>query len=144
LLAVKAIRKPETGRIIRPPRLCGGHVWLDTCDADGDLRQYIIARSAGTEYYRSARKSHLGDVLLLPDSTIKHKAMSVTKQWEDAAEALKRPVSMDDDDLPGDLLDERDMRDLPARKGGSAKATIKFRGGSGRGVPTPKGKARRK
>jgi len=40
-------------RILRPPQKKSGHVILKTCGYDdGDIRQFIVSRSAGTEIYK--------------------------------------------------------------------------------------------
>ncbi|EPX74762.1 cytochrome c oxidase assembly protein COX11 [Schizosaccharomyces octosporus yFS286] len=48
-------------RIIRSPLKRHGHVIVDVCDHDAQLRRHIIPKSQGKLYYQIARKSNLGD-----------------------------------------------------------------------------------
>ena len=57
-----------TARIIRPPLVRSGHVYLDTCEAGGVARRIVTRRDASA--YRAARKAGWGDVLAVgPKST---------------------------------------------------------------------------
>ena len=131
LQAVKAIRNPEFGRLMRKPRLAGGHVWLDMCEGDGDIRQRVIARSSGTSWYRSARKAHSGDLYVLPDPTVvKHTVLSVTKRWEREAASAKIDalqegddyVHPDDEELDRLPIDEDDQEASGRRRPAAASA----------------------
>jgi ribosomal protein RSM22 (predicted rRNA methylase) len=57
-------REPVTraaARIIRPPLIRSGHVYLDTCEAGGVARRIVTRRDASA--YRAARKAGWGDAL---------------------------------------------------------------------------------
>jgi ribosomal protein RSM22 (predicted rRNA methylase) len=57
-----------TARIIRPPLIRSGHVYLDTCEAGGVARRIVTRRDASA--YRAARKAGWGDALAVgPHST---------------------------------------------------------------------------
>ena len=48
-------------RVIRPPRVKSGHVYLDTCEAHGLERRIVTRRDK--DAYRAARKAGWGDAL---------------------------------------------------------------------------------
>ncbi len=52
-------------RVVEQPGKRGGHVVLDTCSAKGVLAQVVVAKSHGSEAYRSARKAYRGDEIFL-------------------------------------------------------------------------------
>jgi len=56
-------------RIVRQPRKRGGHVYLDLCTPEGTLKETIITKRQGTDFYSSARKSKWGDGFVDPTPT---------------------------------------------------------------------------
>jgi ribosomal protein RSM22 (predicted rRNA methylase) len=54
------------GRVVQQPKKRGKHVVMRTCDGDGELQERVIAKSQGKDWYRSARKSNLGDLFETP------------------------------------------------------------------------------
>jgi len=57
-------------RIVRQPRKRGGHVYLDLCTPEGTLKETIVTKRQGTDFYSSARKAKWGDGFVDPTPTI--------------------------------------------------------------------------
>ncbi|EPY50883.1 fusion cytochrome c oxidase assembly protein [Schizosaccharomyces cryophilus OY26] len=78
-------------RIIRSPLKRHGHVIVDVCDHDAQLRRHIVPKSQGKLYYQIARKSSLGDRF-----PIKGKTQSVesTHHFHKHLEAKEQPASL--------------------------------------------------
>lgn len=64
----KSLGTRSCARVIAAPMLRKGHVILDVCDCDGQLKRINISRSDG-EQYRMARKAKWGDVVECVHST---------------------------------------------------------------------------
>ncbi|EEB08183.1 cytochrome c oxidase assembly protein COX11 [Schizosaccharomyces japonicus yFS275] len=57
-------------RIVQPVMKRRGHVAMDVCTSKGCLARYVYTKSQGTETYRMARKSKLGDAFPISPKTI--------------------------------------------------------------------------
>lgn len=49
-------------RLINNPRKKKGHVLMRACSSDGEIDEFIVSKSQGSEVYSDARKSHWGDL----------------------------------------------------------------------------------
>ncbi|WBW72858.1 cytochrome c oxidase assembly protein Cox1101/ mitochondrial ribosomal protein Rsm22 fusion protein [Schizosaccharomyces osmophilus] len=78
-------------RIIRSPLKRRGHVIVDVCDHDAQLRRHTVPKSQGKLYYQIARKSNQGDRF-----PIKGKVQSVEQKphTHKPLEAKEQPVTL--------------------------------------------------
>ena len=63
---VKSVEEAPWSRIVRQPRKRGGHIHLDLCTPKGKIKETIITRRHGTDFYASARKAKWGDGFVDP------------------------------------------------------------------------------
>jgi ribosomal protein RSM22 (predicted rRNA methylase) len=55
----------QWAKLVSTPLKRGGHVVVDSCTKEGEMKRQVIARSHGIEFYTAARKALWGDGLMV-------------------------------------------------------------------------------
>ncbi|EFA75703.1 hypothetical protein PPL_10756 [Heterostelium album PN500] len=84
-------------RINAPPFKRGGHVTMDVCSPEGDLKRVTIAKSHGKQLYKEARKSFWSDSLIINESKVnwiqsRTQIVETTEQLEAEQLAMKEKI----------------------------------------------------
>ena len=76
-------------RMIMPPFKKAGHITMDLCTPQAEIRRWTIPRSFSRQAYRDARKSQWGDLWALGAKTNIARNLKVGKPQEDVLKAAK-------------------------------------------------------
>jgi ribosomal protein RSM22 (predicted rRNA methylase) len=94
----------ERHRVLKQPMKKGGHVVIDTCSQKGEYAQITVARSHGSDVYRSARKAYAGDEIFVSSdpkaaaAAEKRQKKSEFAAGESEQQAIEEAEENDDDE----------------------------------------------
>ncbi|KAF2073375.1 hypothetical protein CYY_005320 [Polysphondylium violaceum] len=77
----------EWSRLIEAPLKRGGHVIMDVCTPDVDIKRATVARSHGRQMYKEARKSFWSDAFKLDKDKVDWMIARIQKRGGEEAEA---------------------------------------------------------